>query len=285
MNEYIKNKATLYIKCHCGNIYKKNWNRLHNLNQFECNKCANAKMGLRCRTSIDEIKQICSKNGYTLINITKNTCAKNICIQDKQGYKYKTIITNIKTRTNRSSRFSKRNPFQIENMEHYLEINKIGNFAEKPIKNFNTKNTDIKFECIDCHKSFNVKWEQLMSDKRNRCPRCSRRQSNCEYYTEQYLKSIGVEYETEKTFLKCKNKRNLRFDFYLPKYNLVIEVNGSQHYYENDVFEMTLKEQKQRDKMKKQFCIDNKINYIAIPFWDYYNDKYKKQINKILGVD
>ena len=60
------------------------------------------------------------------------------------------------------------------------------------------------------------------------------------------------------------------FDFYLIDYNYVIEVNGGQHYYENkDYFHSsrTLQEQQEVDQYKKQFCIDNNIGYLELPFW------------------
>ena len=53
----------------------------------------------------------------------------------------------------------------------------------------------------------------------------------------------------QKTFDDCKNIHKLRFDFYLPKYNCVIETHGEQHYKDStDFFKVSLDEQQKRDK-------------------------------------
>ena len=76
------------------------------------------------------------------------------------------------------------------------------------------------------------------------------------------------------------------FDFYLIDYNTVIEVNGSQHYYENKVFERSLREQQEIDIYKKKCCEEHNIKFVEIPFWLILQSKsntYKKIIDNIIG--
>jgi len=61
----------------------------------------------------------------------------------------------------------------------------------------------------------------------------------------------------------------------LPKYNTCIEYNGQQHYMPVDYFggKVSLQHQQHNDNIKREFCKNNNINLIEIPFT--YNTKEK----------
>lgn len=92
-----------------------------------------------------------------------------------------------------------------------------------------------------------------------------------------YLNNYNIKYIPQHSFPECKYKRPLKFDFYLPEYNLCIEFDGLQHYKETS---HSLREPlsiiQLRDDIKTKFCSDNKIELIRIPFWERQN------INNIL---
>jgi hypothetical protein len=115
--------------------------------------------------------------------------------------------------------------------------------------------------------------------------------SNLEYKVKAYLDEKNVRYEMQKRFPKCKKKRCLPFDFYLTDFNYVIEVNGGQHYYDKPFFThkvtvktRTFEQQKEYDEYKKQFCVDNNIGYLELPFWLINNppQTFKKKIDEII---
>jgi len=56
----------------------------------------------------------------------------------------------------------------------------------------------------------------------------------------------------------------------LPKYNCCIEYDGIQHFKSNGGYytEDFLKAVQYRDKIKNQYCVDNNINLIRIPYTD-----------------
>lgn len=89
---------------------------------------------------------------------------------------------------------------------------------------------------------------------------------------EQKLRNANFEFVCEKTFPNLKMKSPLRFDYYLPKYNCVIEIQGGQHFKpttfgEDITEEQMLKNFEQlqiRDQLKRTYCIDNQIFYIEI---------------------
>lgn len=113
-------------------------------------------------------------------------------------------------------------------------------------------------------------------------------QSSLERKTKDYLNEKNVDFVMQKTFDDCKNIHKLRFDFYLPKYNCVIETHGEQHYKDStDFFKVSLDEQQKRDKYKQEYCELNGIKYYVIPYWEFdvcknRKEKYKETINKIL---
>lgn len=62
-----------------------------------------------------------------------------------------------------------------------------------------------------------------------------------------------------------ETRKPLFFDFYLPKYNLVIEFDGIQHFRNPDKHQ--LKNQKTKDWLKDLFCKRRKIHILRIPYW------------------
>jgi len=100
------------------------------------------------------------------------------------------------------------------------------------------------------------------------CPTCN--ESKGEREISIILDKLCIKYTREYKFKKCKYKKELRFDFYLPDINYCIEFNGRQHYEEvpnfggRDEFE----EIKKRDNIKIDFCKINNINLLIIKYND-----------------
>ena len=91
-----------------------------------------------------------------------------------------------------------------------------------------------------------------------------------EVFIADILRDNLVSYYTEYTFEDCKGVGNkkLRFDFYLPDYNTLIEYDGMQHFKPIEYFggEKHFNTQKQNDEIKNQYCESHKINLIRIPY-------------------
>ena len=58
------------------------------------------------------------------------------------------------------------------------------------------------------------------------------------------------------------------FDFYLPDYNLCIEYDGEQHFKPLKHFggEKDLTERQENDKIKTNYCLENKISLLRIRY-------------------
>lgn len=99
------------------------------------------------------------------------------------------------------------------------------------------------------------------------CPKC--KESVGERTIRLYLKKNNIAFEAQKCFEDCKDKRKLPFDFYLPEINLMIEYDGRQHFHKNDDYfggEESFRLRHQHDLIKNQYCIDNGIRLLRIPY-------------------
>lgn len=105
--------------------------------------------------------------------------------------------------------------------------------------------------------------------------------SKGEIYIEKLLKENNISFVPQKRFEDCKNKRTLPFDFYLPNNNICIEYDGSQHFYPVEYWggKKRFDDTKTNDKIKNQYCKDNNINLIRIPYTMNKDDIYKTIIN------
>lgn len=103
------------------------------------------------------------------------------------------------------------------------------------------------------------------------CPNCAT--SKGENLIQNYLYLNNIKGLFQYKFENCKYKNSLPFDFYLPDYNLCIEYDGTQHYTSIEYFggQENLELIQLKDSIKTQYCIDNKIELIRIPYWDIDN--------------
>ena len=161
-----------------------------------------------------------------------------------------------------------------KNLKEYLkdfkEIHK-GKYNYSKV-NYINSNTKVEIICPE-HGSF---WQAPTIHRLGvSCPICARESSETkgEKRIREFLESNNISYEQEVKLFK-----NYRFDFYLEELNTVIEFDGRQHFEKDNYFggeEGFIKTQ-ERDNKKNNFCDENNINLIRIPYWDF------KNIEKIL---
>lgn len=108
----------------------------------------------------------------------------------------------------------------------------------------------------------------IFISKGNRCPGC--KQSKGEGLISRLLDNYGIEYIREYVFDDCIYIKHLRFDFYLPDFNICIEYNGRQHYEVVNAFGgvREFENVKKRDTIKKQYCYNKGLHLIVIPYYE-----------------
>ena len=95
-----------------------------------------------------------------------------------------------------------------------------------------------------------------------------------------FLQENNVTFVEQKTFDNCKYKQKLQFDFFLPDYNMCIEFDGIQHFKPIEAWggKSELTNIQKKDKIKTNYCQDNKIKLLRIK----YNEKVDKKLIEYL---
>lgn len=134
--------------------------------------------------------------------------------------------------------------------------------------------------CCDCGNYTECTYSNLKRFKNTSCG-CNKR-SNKEVYIEYLLDQYRLHFEREKSFKDCKYINELRFDFYLPHINTVIEYDGEQHFKTFEYFggNDTLRIIKIRDNIKNEYCTKKNIRIIRIPY-NYSNHRIEQIIQTL----
>lgn len=155
--------------------------------------------------------------------------------------------------------------------------NRVSTQRKDLIKYFNTpedaalysigSSEEYLFKCPECKMTKPLKIHHLTSAGFS-CPVCSDGISIPEKFCANIFNNIGYEYISQKGFNWAKGKR---YDFYLPSFNMIIEVHGIQHYKQTSRVSRrnrknrTIMEEQENDMLKEQLAKENGIeHYIVI---------------------
>lgn len=118
------------------------------------------------------------------------------------------------------------------------------------------------------------------------CPVCQ--ESKGERQIRQWLENNNILYVYQKIFDDCKDKKVLPFDFYLPDFNILIEFDGEQHFRPIDFSGHNKKSSLDKfkliqyhDKIKTEYCYNNNIDLLRIPYFKEVEIELKNFIHLI----
>lgn len=137
--------------------------------------------------------------------------------------------------------------------------------------NIRDKNSgSVLYKCIcECGNEILVSSTELRAGRRNSCLECH--ESKGCLMIKELLKNNNIDFIQEYIFKDCinpKTKRGLRFDFYLPNTNCLIEFDGEQHFIPVEFWggKQGLQEIQNRDIIKNNYCKQHNIPLIRIPY-------------------
>lgn len=163
--------------------------------------------------------------------------------------------------------------------EAQKRINNVYGANYLTILEYKGNNTKTIIKCEKCQNTFQSVPVSLWRHRIRGCPFCEKTKSLGECRVERFLRLNNIQFRTQERFLNCKDKLALPFDFYLPQFNACIEFQGEQHYDNTSL--MWSEELIKHDEIKRQFCKDNDILLIEIPWYDIDNlDKHLKQFKR-----
>ena len=133
-------------------------------------------------------------------------------------------------------------------------------------------NSNIKYwvcEC-DCGTIKEVRGDTLRDGSSQSCG-CHKKNSHGEEAILKLLQENNIKYIREKIFDTCKmpdTQSFVRFDFYIPDKNYLIEYDGEQHFITNKSISSKWNTDRiiLRDNFKNQWCKNNNIPLIRIPY-------------------
>ena len=158
-----------------------------------------------------------------------------------------------------------------------------GNIYDYSIINYKNAHSKILIICKK-HGSFEMKPNNHLNGQG--CKSCSKvNYSKGEIKISNYLLENNIDFIPQKTFIDCKYKNTLSFDFYLPTLDICVEFDGIQHFKSIEHFggDKMFEIQKVIDNIKNLYCINNSIKLIRIPYYELNNinnilfDKIKKR--------
>lgn len=238
--EYINNRQQLKFLCSCGKEFYKTWSTIQQKKSCQCRHCTYKRAwdnGDRRGAEIEEIKNkwIDDFNSFGLYPLEDidNTRDKILC-KDKNGYIGKISLQNAKkgkTFSKFSTKFNLEN--LIYNLNNYARLTKISTTVLS--YDIYDRSCDTKIVCkCSCGKEYETSVANFTTQHKWFCGECTHIKSSLEIKTETELERLNVRYVAQKRFDRCRNPENgymLPFDYYLPDYNMCIEVDGEQHYF------------------------------------------------------
>ena len=206
------------------------------------------KEDIKCNTDI--LNYICSKHGFKSMRISNFISGKGCpeCAEEK--------LSEL---------------FRLSNDEVEQRINQLGGVWLNKGCYINNAEKNLLIQCSECGKPFITSLSNYTQYGGQACPECLKIESNGERRIRHWLEANNILFKQEKWFEDCRDQKPLPFDFYLFQYNICIEYDGEQHFSKEGYFRDTLQYIQMHDTIKNNYCFDNGIKLIRIPYWDYDN--------------
>lgn len=256
------------------------YNRRKTKDFDSCDDCKTAKTHLI--TFLDDkkekfqlLREICLKNDYVLLTDESEYTGtkmniKYICKKHGlQSQRLEVLLRGGICRACAYENFSKNQTFTSDYVKSIIDSID-GNELLNADEYIGSKVSNLKIRCGLCGDIFICSFYSYMKRNQTRCQACSKKESSPEFIIRKFLEKNNILFVKEKRFSDCKDRLPLPFDFYLPDYNVCVEFDGQQHYEPRFGIEH-YKTTKKHDEMKNQYCKDNDIDLLRIPYWEGHN--------------
>lgn len=271
--EYVRKRDKLKMICPYGHEIELSFDCFHK--GVRCGECHRCNPRIDRRQTIEEIRKVIEDvEGYTLLSKEYDP-RKKIKIRHSCGNEYEVRLNGFK-RGNRCPKCRLKETSEKMRIKKERVVNHIQAEGYKIISmdGFQKSQDKLKLECPRGH-VWDVSWNNFRNGKR--CSKCN--DSKGEVKIKKYLESNKIEYVQQYRFEDCRNAKPLPFDFYLPSQNICIEYDGKQHYelvnFSGKMTEIKmtkrLEDCRENDNIKTQYCRNNNIKLIRIPYWEFEN--------------
>jgi very-short-patch-repair endonuclease len=286
--EYIDCKTKMKLKCKCGNEHELNFDVIKNLKQTCCAECGiKNKIERKRQNSFPKVKKFVEENSNAMLleEKYKNNSTK-MKFRCKCGKDFVTTFAHFKDQNKREcnecsekKKTGKFKPYTFSKVKEIIE----SKGCELLSKEYNSNTQKLDIKCV-CGETFTTDLAGFSSKNKTRCDKCTKKQSTYARIVEEYLRLKNIKFVKEYRFKKCRYILPLPFDFYLPGIKTCIEVDGEMHYTPSRFKDAKkdFRETLLRDSIKSQFCKENKIQLIRIPYYEIKNEVYQNRINMLI---
>lgn len=285
--KYVHSKDKLELLCGCKNhTFKTSLNSFLRGKQ-QCEYCSN-----HSKWNLDKVKQWALSNSDCELLATEYIDCKTKmpfkCICGEVFYtNLNSFITENKKQCNVCGVEIRARKLSNSYEDVYDEISTSG--CELLSDTYINTNSPLIIKCSECGEPFECSLDEFRVKTIKACPYCNIGTPTGEKILKNLFVENNIEYIPQYTFDDCKYKKLLRFDFYLPKTNYCVEVDGKQHREPVDFFggEEAFEELKIKDEIKNKYCQLNGINLIRIPYEreniEYFTELCNEIIKNILN--
>ena len=256
----------------CGKCGEKFTRGLHNFYKSKykiCSKCTRSTQGTKL-TPLNQVKKEFIDKGWKPLFTDFKNSKELLPFIDEKGYKGAITLSSLRNGSNNSP-FAKYNPFALENIRRYCELNELK--CKIPDQKYLGWDNRFKLIC-ECGREFTTTFTHFIEGK-HECDRCTGSQSIYEIKIENWLIANKVPYIRQ---YRIKELPRQPFDFFVDN-KVLIEMDGEFHFRAIRMAseEQALKEYealKQRDKIKTDFCKENNIKLIRFTKDQIINKEY-----------
>ena len=218
---------------------------------------------------------------YEVVGRYKNSKTKVKLKHNKCGHEWRVIpnsFTGSKgTRCPKCATSIRNKNITLSQEEFESRVREIHGRDYIVIGKYQHSGTEIEIKHSVCGTNYMVEPQNILRDKG--CPVC--RLSKGERDVKKFLDINLFDYEVQYRIDECRNVYPLPFDFAVFREGILyclIEYDGRQHFepIEHWGGEKEFQISKKRDAIKREYCEENNITLIEIPYWE------KKNISEIL---
>lgn len=258
----------------CGNLLTI---RLNNHLKRYCAYCSKKKK--RSRQEWQKLSDDIHNSEFEILEEPDNGKTKIKILHKKCGSLLKMTLNNHINHKNGCKKCSK---YSRKSHQYWINrCNEIWNDEFIILENISNVWQKVKVKHTICNTIILKDMSNLIHNKRG-CENCSKKAYG-EYYIKDFLDKEKIEYETQKKFEDLRNPktgRNLYIDFWLPDFNIGLEIDGIQHRIPISHWggEKSFKNQIFRDNIKNEYFKLNGLKLIRITNQEL--NKIKEIINE-----
>lgn len=285
-----RKRILVYMKCTCGNKFKKTFDDISRKDRNTlCLVCSRKERARKRKKSKVEMFNFIESNGYEIIDKSKHYLRNEyIEVLNKDGYKgfisYNGLRAN-KQMTIFNMSINKKN--YLYNVDIYSKVNNLGvkaiSFSDKD----KWTRQGLVLEC-PCGKQFETSIASFQNGK-TKCDECSHSISSYEKAIVNFLEQYKIKYVRQYRFNDCRNVLPLPFDFYLVDDDKLMEIDGEGHYFichhkgiSLEKAKETFLRTKENDMIKNKYCDLKNIPLLRISYDDMNSGYYKEKILKFI---